>query len=90
MKVYNEDKTQELFNYDLTKGRLQDDGGVQVFIPYTQEELKQQRIRDLKQKLFDTDYIALKYAEGVLSEENYASMKAQRQAWRDEINELEG
>lgn len=89
MKVYNEDKTQELFNYDLTKGRLQDDDGVQVFIPYTQEELKQQRIRELKQKLFDTDYIALKYAEGVLSEENYASMKSQRQAWRYEINELE-
>lgn len=48
------------------------------------------RIIQLKQLLSDTDYQAIKYAEGVLTEEEYADMKAQRIAWRKEINELEG
>ena len=47
------------------------------------------RIRVLKHYLAETDYQAIKYSEGTLSEEEYADMKAQRQAWRDEINELE-
>lgn len=46
-------------------------------------------INDLKQKLLDTDYQAIKYAEGVLSESEYSEMKAQRQLWRTTINELE-
>lgn len=49
----------------------------------------EQKIEILKQKLKDTDYKAIKYAEGQLSEEEYASMKAERQSWRDRINELE-
>ena len=46
-------------------------------------------IAELKKKLADTDYMAIKYAEGALTEKEYAEMKAQRQAWRDRINELE-
>lgn len=46
-------------------------------------------IKELKQKLSDTDYQAIKYAEGQISEEEYASIKEERQAWRDRINELE-
>ncbi len=59
----------------------------------TQEQLekatKKRRIIELKQNLKNTDYQAIKYAEGQLTEEEYAPMKAQRQAWRDEINYLE-
>lgn len=55
-----------------------------------QEEVKAERIAELKQLLEDTDYKAIKYAEGLISEEEYAEVKAQRQAWRDEINSLEG
>lgn len=47
------------------------------------------RIIVLKRYLAETDYQAIKYSEGAISEEEYADMKAQRQAWRDEINELE-
>lgn len=47
------------------------------------------RISELKNALFETDYQAIKYAEGLISDEDYAPIKAQRQAWRDEINELE-
>ena len=50
---------------------------------------KRARIDELKLNLANTDYQAIKYAEGLISAEEYASMKAQRQAWRDEINQLE-
>ena len=49
-----------------------------------------QEIRELKQKLSQTDYKAIKYAEGQLTEEEYQETKTQRQTWRDRINELEG
>ena len=49
----------------------------------------EQEIAELKSKLDATDYQAIKYAEGFLTDEEYAEMKAQRQAWRDRINELE-
>lgn len=139
MKVYNEEKTTLLTEYDLDKGYLKADtlfvkhheaqeevqeqshyktikeyenGGkdvekvidvpyqpakeaydeyedIQVYVPYSKKELNQQRIAELKQHLADTDYKAIKYAEGLISAEDYAEMKAQRQAWRDEINKLE-
>ena len=34
-------------------------------------------------------YQAIKHFEGFISEADYAPIKAQRQAWRDEINALE-
>lgn len=60
----------------------------------TEEEVaemqRQARIAELKQLLAESDYKAIKYAEGWLTAEDYAATKAERQAWRDEINELEG
>ena len=53
------------------------------------ETSQNKEINELKQKLADTDYQALKYAEGQISEEEYLPIKEQRQAWRDRINELE-
>lgn len=53
------------------------------------EELaRDTRINELKMFLAETDYKAIKYAEGELSEEEYAPIKAQRRAWREEINQL--
>ena len=49
----------------------------------------QRKISEAKAKLVETDYQAIKYAEGFISEADYAPIKAQRQAWRDEINALE-
>lgn len=46
-------------------------------------------INELKKKLFDTDYKAIKYSEGWLTDEEYAEVKAQREEWRKRINELE-
>ena len=47
------------------------------------------KIIELKRFLQSTDYQAIKYAEGELSAEEYAETKAQRKAWRAEINRLE-
>lgn len=48
-----------------------------------------ERILQLKKMLAETDYKAIKFMEGEITEEDYASIKAQRQTWRSEINELE-
>ena len=55
----------------------------------TEEEQKENRISELKGYLYDTDYKAIKYAEGELTAEEYAPIKEQRRQWRAEINELE-
>lgn len=47
------------------------------------------QIGELKQKLSDTDYKAIKYSEGWLTDEEYAEVKAQREEWRSAINQLE-
>ncbi len=47
------------------------------------------RIGELKRMLNKTDYQAIKFAEGEMSAAEYASVKAQRAAWRAEINEIE-
>lgn len=55
-------------------------------------KLKEFRKRkNLSQEAFakSIGYKALKFSDGVMTEEEYAPIRAQRQAWRDEINELE-
>lgn len=47
------------------------------------------RINELKTLLSQSDYRAIKYAEGLYTEEEYKPYKELRQAYRDEINELE-
>lgn len=50
---------------------------------------KGEKIIQLKGKLHNTDYLAIKYAEGELSIAEYAPVREQRKAWRAEINALE-
>lgn len=47
------------------------------------------RMIALKGMLADTDYKTMKYIEGKLTEEEYEAAKAERQLWRDEINEIQ-
>lgn len=51
---------------------------------------KELRIKELKQKLLDTDYIHNVIAEGDATEEDYADVIANRKAWRAEVRRLEG
>lgn len=50
---------------------------------------KLSEINAIKEELAESDYKAIKYAEGWLTEDEYAPVKAHRQALRDKINELE-
>lgn len=68
------------------------DNHYQVIHVSEQDLLKDQyrlEITQLKKQLSDTDYKAIKYAEGQISEEDYASVRELRQGYRDRINELE-
>ena len=59
----------------------------------TEEDLLKDQYRleiiQLKKQLSDTDYKAIKYAEGQISEEDYSEIKSERQGYRDRINYLE-
>lgn len=46
------------------------------------------RIRILHQKLSETDYLAMKYAEGLMTDKQYQPIRSNRMAWRREIDEL--
>ena len=50
----------------------------------------QWEIACLKTNLAQTDHQCLKWQEGWLTDEEYAPIKAQREAWRVRIRELEG
>lgn len=56
----------------------------------TEEELKQNRIWELKQNLASADYWGQKYLDGEYTEEEWEVKKATRRAWREEIRKLEG
>ncbi len=51
--------------------------------------LIQAEITQLKDNLAETDYVAIKIAEGAATADDYADVLAQRQEWRDRINALE-
>ena len=48
-----------------------------------------QEIASLKKQLNDTDYKAIKYAEGEINPEDYLPIKNQRAEWRARINKLQ-
>lgn len=57
--------------------------------PQENNHENEDEIARLKIELSKTDYQALKYFEGWISEEDYLPIKAQRQELRDKINDLE-
>ena len=65
-----------------------------LLVEMTNEEISnlveniETKISHLKTNLAETDYIACKIAEGVATKEEYADIIAQRQMWRNEINEI--
>lgn len=56
---------------------------------YSDEPSPQEEIDDLKQKLANTDYKAIEYAERLISEEEYSEIRTLRQSYRNRINEIE-
>lgn len=61
-----------------------------IGVEYTDEQKEQfARIKALKKYLKDTDFRALKYADGCYTEEEYKPYKDARASARTEINEIE-
>lgn len=80
---YNEVEVEEVPPIDKNQYLVYENGQVVVKTYY------KKAIEILKRQLSATDYKAIKFAEGVMTEEEYAPIRTQRQAWRDEINLLE-
>ena len=59
----------------------------------TEEDLLKDQYRleitQLKKQLSDSDYKAIKFAEGQINESEYSAIRELRQGYRDRINELE-
>lgn len=62
---------------------------IQVYVPYNDKQLAAMEIETLKRNLANTDYQAIKYSEGVMTESEYAPIKQQRKDWRYRINYLQ-
>lgn len=77
-----------LYNYKFVDGAVNERTNEDKASELTRIEA-QNEIAELKAKLAQTDYIAAKIAEGAATKEEYAAEIAQRQAWRERINELE-
>lgn len=58
------------------------------YIPFTQEDLYNIRVKKLKAQLADTDYMILKIVEGSSTIAECADIIAQRREWRKEINDI--
>lgn len=54
-----------------------------------EHKAKENEIARLKEELASTDYEAIKYSEGWFTEEEYAPIKAKREALREQIRKLE-
>ena len=49
----------------------------------------ERRLQDIRVELQQTDYKAIKFGEGVISEEEYAPIRVAREVLREEYNALE-
>ena len=66
------------------------DGEFSICLEYSDVQKQQSaRIRELKKFLADTDYKAMKYSEGIMTETEYLPIKEEREKWRAEINKIE-
>ena len=63
---------------------------IRRYVVVPEAERQANRIAELKAKLAATDYVVIKIAEGAATMGDYAATIADREAWRAEINRLEG
>ena len=103
MRIFDHKKEKELRmeDLDLNQGRLLSDKLITTdengdtkaeHILVYRSAGKGKRIAEiqrLKAMLADTDYQAIKFAEGELSAREYEDTRLLRRSWRERINELE-
>lgn len=96
MRILNEDKTEELFltKEEMDKGILEpvfleDNEPVYIYKGVSLLRTNEIEIVKLKHELSSTDYKAIKYSEGLYTNEEYEPIKKERQILRDKINKLQ-
>lgn len=75
---------------------------IEVYVLYTEDELRENKIEELKQNLYNTDYIDNKLTEAIAEfietgdnskilwlKQEYSKELTDRKLWREEINRLE-
>lgn len=62
---------------------------IKRYVKFTDSELAQNRITELKNLLLETDYHIFKIVEGAATQSECKEIIDQRAQWRKEINELE-
>lgn len=84
-------KNGDILQYFLREnGIVVKDGDFSICLEYDPDQKeKYARIEELKALLSDTDYKALKYSDGAMTEEEYAPIREKRKDWRQEINQIE-
>lgn len=92
--LYTQEQVDAIFKNRGVNQVIKDVNGIPTAVDlYTESELSiaynKKRIAELKSLLQATDYQAIKYAEGFISEEDYLPIKQARQEYRNQINELE-
>ena len=92
--LYSREQVDAIFAGRGANQVIKDVDGVPTAVDlYTESELaiadKKKRINELKALLQATDYQAIKYAEGFISEADYLPIKQTRQEYRNQINALE-
>ena len=55
----------------------------------TLAEMQETKTAKLRELLAQTDYEAIKYAEGVITADKFANLKTAREAWRTAINSIQ-
>lgn len=98
-EIFDETKYSEAYDYVCSHEYTQiievekQDGKRMFKIVSIEDEMKsyeiEAQIQELKDKLSASDYKVMKYIEGKISEVDFLTIKSERQAWRDKINQLE-
>lgn len=53
------------------------------------ETIKSSKLSEIQSLLTQTDYQAIKFAEGIINEEQYNSLKTLRESWRSAYNSIQ-
>lgn len=84
-RVYDFGSYQEAYNFFVANRNAIMDAMLEI----EANEARNKKIEELKSLLEESDYQAIKFTEGWMSQAEYEPIKNQRQNWRDEINQLQ-
>ena len=93
VSLYNDVRVVQTLPWSLANQQYAEQNAINGRVSISTGELpatKSEKLELLLTQLSETDYMAIKYAEGQMTATEYAPMKLQRQEWRNEYNFLQG